>query len=109
MAYDDSADLASWGTNPVSTPSDAEAKLAEALEQIFASGDMTSPSRRRSAELGVPRPSVPPARGVSSARGELRLINASLDDAYTANDPTPHADSWPPHRVVTVRRALVAP
>jgi len=90
MAYDDSADLGKLGHQSLCRPpSDAEAKLAEALEQIFASGrhdfaEVAAGLR----ELGVPRPSG--AAGpwsVEALEAELRLINASLDDAYTRKRP----------------------
>jgi hypothetical protein len=86
MAYDDSADLGKLGRQSQRRPlSDAEAKLATALEQIFASGrhDFAEVAARLQ-ELKVQRPSG--ATGVWSAEAlesELRLINASLDDAYT--------------------------
>jgi len=90
MAYDDSADLGKLGHQSLCRPPrDAEAKLAEALEQIFASGrhdfaEVAAGLR----ELGVPRPSG--ATGpwsVEALEAELRLINASLDDAYTRKRP----------------------
>jgi hypothetical protein len=90
MAYDDSADLGTLGRQSLRRPlSDAEAKLAEALEQIFASGrqdfaDVAAGLR----ELGVPRPSgATDPWSVEALESELRLINASLDDAYTRKPP----------------------
>jgi hypothetical protein len=90
MAYDDSADLGKLGRQSLRRPpSDAEAKLAEALEQIFASGrhdfaDVAAGLR----ELSVPRPSGASDRwSVEALDSELRLINASLDDAYTGKPP----------------------
>jgi hypothetical protein len=85
MAYDDSADLGKLGRQSQRRPlSNAESKLAAALEQIFASGrhDFAEVAAGLQ-ELGVSRPSG--ATGpwsVETLESELRLINASLDDAY---------------------------
>jgi hypothetical protein len=90
MAYDDSADLGRLGRQSLRRRlSDAEAKLAEALEQIFASGrhdfaEVAAGLR----ELRVPRPSgASDPWSVEALESELRLINASLDDAYTRKRP----------------------
>jgi len=86
MAYDDSADLGRLGRQSLRRHlSDAEAKLAEALEQIFASGrhDFAAVAAGLR-ELRVPRPSgASDPWSVEVLESELRLINASLDDAYT--------------------------
>jgi len=69
--------------------SEAEERLAVALERIFAGGqhqfDEVSAALQR---MKVPRPSG--AAGAWSAgvlEDELRLINASLDAAYAGNPP----------------------
>ena len=90
MAYDDSADLGKLGRQSLRRPlSTAEAKLAEALEQIFAGGshefaDVAASLRA----LKVPRPSgSTDPWSVEALESELGLINASLDDAYTGKRP----------------------
>ena len=86
MAYDDSADLGKLGRQSLSRPlSAAEAKLAEALEQIFASGSHEFVDVAASlGALNIPRPSgSTDPWSVEALESELRLINASLDDAYT--------------------------
>jgi hypothetical protein len=69
--------------------SEAEAKLAEALEQIFASGRHEFAAVAAGLhELRVPRPSgATEPWSVEALESELRLINASLDDAYTRKRP----------------------
>ena len=61
------------------------ARLAEALERIFASGRHDFADVAASlGELKVPRPSGSAEPwSVEALESELRLINASLDDAYT--------------------------
>lgn len=90
MAHDDSPDLGKLGRQSLRRPlSDAEAKLAAVLEQIFASGrhdfaDVAAGLR----ELGVPRPSgASEPWSVEALESELRLINASFDDAYAGKRP----------------------
>ena len=85
MGHDDSADLGKLGRQSLRRPLNvAEAKLAQALELIFADGRHEfSDVAARLGELGVPRPSG--ATGpwnLEALESELRLINASLDDAY---------------------------
>ncbi len=86
MANDDSADLGILGRQSLRRPlTDAEAKLAQALEQIFATGRHEfSEVAARLHELKVPRPSG--ASGpwnLEALESELKLINSSLDEAYT--------------------------
>jgi hypothetical protein len=86
MAYDDSADLGRLGRQSLRRPlSEAEAKLAQALEQLFASGRHEFAAVAAGLrELRVPRPSgATEPWSVEALEQELRLINASLDDAYT--------------------------
>ena len=90
MAQDDSSDLGKLGRQSLRRPlSVAEAKLAEVLEQIFASGrhdfaEVAADLR----DLGVPRPSgASEPWSVATLESELRLINASFDDAYTGKRP----------------------
>jgi len=69
--------------------SETEERLAIALERIFAGGqhqfDEVSAALQR---LNVPRPSgAAGAWSASVLEDELRLINASLDDAYARNPP----------------------
>ena len=90
MAYDDSADLGRLGRQSLRRPlSAAEAKLAEALEQIFASGRHEFAAVAAGLhELRVPRPSgATEPWSVEALESELRLINASLDEAYTRKRP----------------------
>ena len=86
MTYDDSADLGRLGRQSLRRPlSAAETKLAQALEEIFASGrhDFADVAVSLGA-LKVPRPSGSAEPwSVEALESELRLINASLDDAYT--------------------------
>ncbi len=86
MAHHHSADLGKLGRQSLRRPlSAAEAKFAEALEQIFASGcDDFSQVAARLGELGVQRPSGDAGPwNLEALESELRLVNASLDDAYT--------------------------
>ena len=90
MAYDDSADLGRLGRQSLRRPlSEAEAKLAAALEQLFASGRHEFAAVAAGLhELRVPRPSgATEPWSVEVLESELRLINASLDDAYTRQRP----------------------
>jgi hypothetical protein len=66
-----------------------EAKLARALEEIFASGRHDFADVAASlGELKVPRPSgSTDPWSVAALESELQLINASLDDAYTHQRP----------------------
>ena len=90
MAYDDSAELGKLGRQSLARPlREAEAKLAAALEQIFASGrhdfaEVAAGLR----ELGIARPSgAKDPWSVEALESELRLINASFDDAYKNKRP----------------------
>ena len=86
MTYDGSADLGRLGCQSLRRPlSAAEAKLAQVLEEIFASGRHDFADVAASlAELRVPRPSGSTEPwSVEVLESELRLINASIDDAYT--------------------------
>ena len=90
MAHDDSADLGKLGHQSLRRPLDAsEAKLAQELEEIFASGRHDFADVAASlGELKVPRPSgSTDPWSVEALESELRLINASLDDAYTRKRP----------------------
>jgi len=92
MAYDDSADLGKLGRQSLRRPlSAAEAKLAEVLEHIFASGRHEFADVAASlAALNIARPSgSTDPWTVEALESELRLINASLDDAYTHKRPDP--------------------
>ena len=86
MTHDDSADVGRLGRQSLCRPlSAAETKLAEALEEIFAGGrhDFADVAAGLG-ELKVPRPSGSSEPwSVEALESELRLINASLDDAYT--------------------------
>jgi hypothetical protein len=86
MAHDDSADLGKLEHQSLRRPlKAAEAKLAQELEEIFASGRHDFADVAASlGELRVPRPSgSTDPWSVEALESELRLINASLDDAYT--------------------------
>jgi hypothetical protein len=86
MTHDDSADLGRLGRQSLRRPlSRAEAKLAQALEEIFASGRHDFSDVAVSlGELKITRPSGSTEPwSVAGLESELRLINASLDDAYT--------------------------
>lgn len=86
MTHDDSADLGRLGRQSLRRPlSGAEAKLAQALEEIFASGRHDFADVAVSlGELKIPRPSGSTEPwSVAGLESELRLINTSLDDAYT--------------------------
>ena len=92
MACDDSADLGKLGHQSLRRPlSAAEAKLAQVLEEIFASGSHEFADVAASlGELKIPRPSgSTDPWNVEALESELRLINASLDDAYTPKRPDP--------------------
>jgi hypothetical protein len=83
MGHDDSPDLGKLGRQSLRRPlSDAEARLATVLEQIFASGrhdfaDVAAGLRERASDPW----------SVESLEAELRLINASFDDAYAGKRP----------------------
>jgi recombinase-like protein len=91
MSEDDSADLGRLGRQSLRRPlSEAEARLAEALEQIFARGCHEFAAVAAALqELKVRRPSGSKEPWTLEAlEAELKQINVSLDDAYLRNRST---------------------
>jgi len=82
-------DLGTLGHQSLVRPlTEAEQRLAAALERVFASGQHDFQAVAQTLQgMGVPRPSGTAAPWTAEAlEAELRLINQSLDEAYLARN-----------------------